>query len=117
MTVLEYVNKYLPERLDVNPVFGDVAAMIFNLELAGDERFGNDKFDSLRERAELGIPYQVTDIEERKRVLNVLELILCRHRQDKHGEDYTDRIEELNKTTMTAEEADMLAGTEDWWNA
>ena len=117
MDVREYVKKYLPERFGVHPAFGHIAELVLLAERAGEKTFAQNNFDSSRERAELAIPYQVNNLEERERVLNVLELLILIHRQEKHGENWNFRITELQENTIfTEEEREMIAKPMGWWS-
>ena len=117
MTLLEYISEYLPKKFKVDKSFGNVAKMIYESEKNGNADFANENFKSLRDRAALAIPYQIDDLKERERILNILELILCIHRQEKHNEDYSKRIEELKTNTlMTKDEADLIAQPMGWWS-
>lgn len=115
MTVLKYIRDFLPKLFNVNPAFGKIAEMVYYKEVAGEEQFSNESFDNPRYRAALAIPYQVKDIKERERVLNVLEIILLRHRVEFHGEDWwVERIIELKEnTTLLPQEADLLTKLEE----
>lgn len=117
MTILEYIRDYLPKFFKVHPSYGKVAEWIYLREKSLFFKFikGNpfsyDKFSSTRERARFGIPYQVCDSmkKERKNKINILELVICIHRQKVHKEDHKERIEFLyDHTDMTQEENQML---------
>lgn len=117
MTLLEYISEYLPEKFKVDKSFKCIIKMVFESERKGNINFANENFESLRDRATLAIPYQIEDLEERERILNILELILCIHRQEKHNEDYSKRIEELKTNTlMTKDEADLIVQPMGWWS-
>ena len=77
----------------------------------------NNNFKSVRERAELALPYQIKDLKERERVLNILEVIIYKHRQKKHGENYNNRIKKLiENTNMAKDEYDMIIQPRGFWN-
>jgi hypothetical protein len=117
MTILNYITDYLPKFFKVHPLNGKVAELVFHAEQVDKKLFCQEQFSSTRERAALGIPYQVEDMEKREHALNVLEIILCRHRQKEHGEDHAKRIELLKmETDFSDEEAAMIMQPEDWWN-
>lgn len=117
MTILQYIRDYLPKHLNVHPAFGKVAELVFNSERINNPAFSNDKFESLRERAELGIPYQINNLDERERILNILEIILCKHRQEMHGENYNNRIKKLLiDTNITEDEYNMIMKPKGFWS-
>ena len=117
MTLLEYVRDYLPQLFGVNPEFGKVTELIYYAEQADAKLFADEKFNSPRERAELAIPYQVRDLKKREHALNVIELIIIKHRQEKHGEDWQSRMDEIKEQTQfTEQEAQLIARPEDWWS-
>jgi hypothetical protein len=63
------------------------------------------------------MPYQVEDIEERERVLNFLELLIIKHRQAFHGENWDDRRKELRENTeFTEVEKELLADPRGFWS-
>jgi hypothetical protein len=119
MTLINYIRDILPKKFNKHPSWGKVAEKILLMEKnkkLKDTPFSNNKFENLRDRAEFGIPYQIDDLKERDRVLNVLELILCIHRQEKHGEDYSNRINYLKQNTkFTDEELKMISSTRGFW--
>jgi hypothetical protein len=117
MTVKEYVTEFLPERFGKHESCGKVALLILMAEKAGDKDFSQEVITEPRVRAELGIPYQIDDLAERERVLNVLELCILKHRGKEHGENWDERIMELQKTTsMSDEEAAMVMGPLSFWS-
>jgi len=117
MTLLEYVRDYLPQFFGVNEVFGKIAELIFFAEKADPKLFADDRFSSSRERAALAIPYQVRDLNKREHILDIIEILILKHRQDQHGEDWQRRIDEIcANTEFSNEEADLMARPEDWWS-
>ena len=111
MTIKDYIVDYLPKIFGKHPSWGKVAELVLSEENKNKEEFAHETFSNSRERASFAIPYQVNDKLERERVLNILELILLKHRKEIHKEDEWDiRIEELEKnTTMSPEEKKMVS--------
>lgn len=115
---LEYIRDYLPAWFGVHPAYGEIAAMVYNAEIAGFTEFEHENFNSLVDRAALGIPYQVSDLIKRNHALKVLMIIIARHRMQKHGEDYRSIIDDLISQSNFTEEESVLIGPQpdDWWN-
>ena len=121
MNIIEYVTEIIPVRLGVNPVvYGSIVKYIIEKEKTGDSVFSKENFASPRDRAAAGMPYQEGPnyIEERERLLNFLELIIIKHYQESHGEDWDERIIELQENTVfTEEEIKILeAKPESFWS-
>lgn len=117
MTIKEYVTEFLPDRFNKHEPWKKIVEMIFDAEKNGEELFSNTWFKTPRDRAALAIPYQIGNIKERERVLNVLELIILKHREEKHEEDWSNRIIELQENTvMTTEEAKMITSPLSFWS-
>lgn len=116
MTIIEYVENYLPKYFGVNKIFGKIVGIIIETEKINPS-FSIHNFKNARERATLAIPYQIKSKKKRERVLNILELILLIHRKEYHKEDYEKRIKYLKKKTkLTKEESDMIQGTRGFWS-
>lgn len=117
MTLLQYIRDHLPEYFDVHPANGQVAELVFHAEQVDHKLFCQEQFNNTRERAALGIPYQVDNLAKRRHALNVLEIIVCIHRQKYHDEDHSQRIEYLKKdTSLTEMETKLITKPEDWWS-
>jgi hypothetical protein len=116
MNLLNYIRIECPKVCGVHPAYGRVAELIYNDELQEDSEFRNENFESLRERAKLGLPFKPINKEAYEHCLDVLELVLCIHRQEKHNENYEQRINELKQIELTKEEADMVANPEGFWS-
>lgn len=117
MTLLSYIRDYLPEYFGVHPAYGKAAELVFHAELIDSKLFCQEQFETNRERAALGIPYQVDDPKKREHALDVLEIIVCLHRQNKHGEDHSQRIEYLKMNAhFTNAELELIMRPEDWWS-
>ena len=115
MTFLDYITKDAPEVCEVHPACGEVARLIFVSEKDDNNpAFAAGNFADTRARAELCMPYQVTDVTMREHILDVVELAICTHRQVKHEEKHADRIALLEVRPMSVEERDMA--TRDWWS-
>lgn len=115
MKLKEYISEYLPKKCGVHPSFGGIAWIVFCEEQNGNPAFANDKFESARERAKLGMPYNPENKQAYEEGLDVLELMILAHRQKKHKENNHSRINELEeKRTFTDNEISVLAS--EWWN-
>lgn len=116
MTVQEYIRDYLPAKFGVHPAFGIIAELVLLSERTGKEAFAHENFGNPRDRAALGIPYQVENLVERERVLNVLEYLILKHREIEPGENHGERMVELYKNTeFTPEEFEMITSPRDFW--
>lgn len=121
MTLVEYIRDYLPGYFGVNPVFGKAAEVLFYTEQASPGIFDSNLFSSERERCRLVVNlfagFPEVDNAKVGHVLNFFELLILRHKQQKHDEDHQDRINELVGTTeFTAEEAIIIAEPMGWWD-
>lgn len=120
MTLVEYIRDYLPGYFGVNPVFGKAAEILFYAEQANPGLFDSNKFSSERERCRLivnlfaGFPEVVNSKIEH--VLNFFEVLILRHKEEKHGENHSDRISVLSGKNFTEEEAAIIADPEGFWN-
>jgi hypothetical protein len=110
MTLLEFIRDIAPSKCGVHPAYGKIAELVFNVEKETG-MFAAEDFVSTRERAGLAAPYPGG--EEREKVLDVIELAICTHRQAKHNEDHSETIALLSAKPMEAEELEMA--TRDWW--
>ncbi len=117
MKLREYVDS-LVDKFGVHQSYKTVIGFIILAERVEEEALKADKFDTPRDRAAFAMPYQVKieDIEERERVLNFLELLIIQHRQDKHGEDWNNRIIQILENTVFLDiEKELLADPEGFW--
>ena len=109
MTIEEYITVCLPTKFKIHPAYVELVSYMLQEEKKGNKLFAQKSFKTPRERAALAIPYQIDDLKERERVLNVLELLILEHRRIHHKEDWNDRIAKLrNNTLMTKEEAEIM---------
>ncbi len=109
----------LVDRFEVHQVYKDVIETMIGLEKSGFKGFVQENFDDPRDRAALAMPYQVKleYLDDREHVLNFLELLILKHREEKHGEDWDNRINELqNKSDYTTDELNMIADPEGFWS-
>jgi len=108
----------LVDRFGVHQAYKDVIETMIGLEESGYEGFAHDNFANPRDRAALAMPYQVKQKYEKDRehVLDFLELLILRHREKNHGEDWTTRITELQVKAYTDEEVKMIVDPRGFWS-
>ena len=103
---VEYIRDILPIELELkNPVpAGKVAELVFISELQGETAFSMELFPSMRDRAELCIPYQVSrnNSGKREHALDVIELCFLMHYKKEHNdESNAERIQKLSLEPMS----------------
>ncbi len=108
----------LVDRFEVNPVYKDIVETMIGLEKSGFKGFAQENFDNPRDRAALAMPYQIKSeyLDDREHVLDFLELLILRHREKFHGENWITRITELQQQSYTDEEVKIIASPEGFWS-
>jgi len=118
---LIYVCDIVPRYIGIkNPKErGSVARLVFEQELKGNPDYANERYQSVRDRAELMMPYHVpcSALAKREHCLDIIEGIMLQHRQREHGEDHSARILEIKTGEfMTEFEQTILSEKVDFWN-
>lgn len=103
---VKYIRDVLPVELEAkNPIpAGKIAELVFVAELQGETAFSMDAFSSMRERAEICIPYQVTrnNTGKREHALDIIELCFLMHYKKEHNDETNaERILKLSAEPMT----------------
>lgn len=117
MTILtpeQFYTIYMPAYCGVHPSYGVISKLVFDSEEAGEKAFAADKFKDARERGKMLIPFYIAGNVKHELCLDVIEMAILRSYQIKKGEDHTERIEELENSSLTSEMLEV--GTLDWWN-
>ena len=95
MNLQEFVINECPKRCGVHLSNSRVAELIYIAELEGDENFSSDKFDSVRDRCLLALPYFPANQDAYFNCLDVIELCALYDGQIRKGIDSQERINEL----------------------
>lgn len=113
MTAIEFIKKIAIPACGVNEAYGDIADIVFEVE-KGNDIFSAKRISDPRERAKLLLPFNPVNKEEYEKCTDIIELKIIQHRQEKHNENYEDRIAVLK--SKLSEEDQAIIGPESWWN-
>ena len=116
---LDYVSEEVPKILGVKQqeAIKKIVVMMYEEEIKGAEEFSTKNIPNARERAELALPYQVSNemTQIREHVIDVIEYCILTHRQLTHGEDHSERMAMLLKTGQYTESETQIMFA-DFWN-
>lgn len=97
MDLIQYVIEECPKRCGVHPSGGVTAGLVYREEINGNQSFVADKFETVRDRALIALPYYPMNKDAFFECLDVIELCALYDGQIRKGQKHQRRINHLEK--------------------